>query len=506
MFVGGPTNYKPLRDKIAYELSLPANIDVNPMTAVAEGASIFAESIDWSSSNHNRKSANETIKTNIELSFKYTARTSNDMAKIMCVLEKELNGYTIQFTSLDTGWSSGNAALKANLMVTLPLSKNGENNFTVKVFDEFGHEQPIGTDKITITKTLATIGAIPASHSIGVEVVDKLGGVPTLEFLVTEGDSLPKKGTITFKAGQTLKAGTNDSINIKLWEGNIQSPITDNRFVGVLKITGMDIDSGVVPTGADIECEFEMSDSGTIHLEASIPCIGASFGNHNFYSRQEGQIDLTDIDSIAEQGRQVLERIDSMSEKVDDPQLENARKKAELAANIDSQSECDAEDVQKANNELLDAKKLINKTRQANLKVIRQMELDSCVEFFNEVVRQYAKPAEEQSFDNLTRTAQRSIERNDPDFDNILDIMKAKNTIILIRQDWFIVDWYQRAVSSSTNYMDLGRFNELKRMGDTALANDDIDQLRQILFELLSIQIHSDSGEGMFDIANIIKG
>ena len=268
----------------------------------------------------------------------------------------------------------------------------------------------------------------------------------------------------------------------------------------------MDIESGVVPTGADIECEFEMSDSGTIHLEASIPCIGAFFGNHNFYSRQEGQIDLTDIDSIAEQGRQVLERIDNMAEKVDDPQLENARKKAELAANIDSQSQCDAEDVQKASNELLDAKKLINKTRQANLKVIRQMELDSCVEFFDEVVRQYAKPAEEQSFDNLTRTAQRSIERNDADFDNILDSMKTKNTMILLRQDWFIVDWYQRAVASSINYMDTNRFNELKRLGDMALANDDIDQLRQILFELLSIQIHSDSGEGMFDIANIIKG
>lgn len=507
VFVGGPTNYKPLRDKVAYELSLPANIDVNPMTAVAEGASIFAESIDWSSSTHARKSANKMIKTDIALSFKYTARTSTDIAKVMCVLEKELNGYTIQFTSLDTGWSSGNAALKKNLMISLPLSQNGENNFAVKVFDEFGHEQPIGTGKIVITKTLATIGAIPASHSIGVEVVDKLGGVPTLEFLVSEGDALPKKGAITFKAGQTLKAGTNDSINIKLWEGNIQSPIADNRFIGVLKITGTDIDSGVVPTGADIECEFEMSDSGTIHLEVSIPCIGASFGgSHNFYSRQEGQLDLSDVDSLAEQGRMVLERIDSMSEKVADPQLENARKKAERVANIDSQAQCDAEDVQKANNELLDAKKLINKTRQANLKVIRQMELDSCVEFFDEIVRQYATPAEEQTFDNLTRTAQRSIERNDPDFDNILDNMKTKNTIILIRQDWFIVDWYQRSVASPANYIDIGRFNELKKLGNAALANDDIDQLRQILFELLAIKINSDSGDGMFDIANIVKG
>ena len=506
VFVGGPTNYKPLRDKIAFELSLPANIDVNPMTAVAEGASIFAESIDWSSNTHSRKAANEVIKTDIDLSFKYTARTPNDSAKIMCVLGNDLNGYTIEFTSSDTGWSSGSAALKNNMMVSFPLSKNGENAFTVKVMDEFGREQPIGSNTIVITKTLATIGAIPASHSIGVEVIDKLGGVPELMFLVEEGDALPKKGTITVKAGQTLKAGTNDSINIKLWEGNIQSPITDNRFIGMLKITGTDIDSGVVPTGADIECEYEILDSGTINLEVSIPCIGASFANRNFYSRQEGQIDLTDIDRIAEQGRLVLDRIDSMAEKVDDPQLAEARKKAERAANLDSQPQSEAEDVQKANNDLLDAKKLINKTRQANLKTIRQMDLDSCVGFFNEIVRQFASEAEEQAFDNLTRTAQRSIDRNDTDFDNILDSMKTKNTMILNRQDWFIVDWYQRSVTSPSNYSDVTRFRQLKQLGDQALANDDIDQLRRVLYELLSIQIHADSGAGMFDIANIIKG
>lgn len=504
VFVGGPTNYKILRDKIAYELSAPVKIDVNPMTAVAEGASIFAESIDWLSTSHNRKAANDVIKTDIGLSFKYTARTPNDEAKVMCILDKELNGYTIQFTSLDTGWSSGNAMLKTNLMMSLPLSLNGENTFSVKVFDEFGHEQPIGTDKIVITKTLATIGAIPASHSIGVEVIDKLGGVPSLVFLVNEGDSLPKKGTIPFKAGQTIKAGTHDSINIKLWEGNIQSPITDNRFIGVCKIVGTDFDTGVIPTGADIECDFEMSDSGTIYLGASVPCIGASFRNRNFYSRH--QIDLTDIDSIAEAGRDVLERIEDMAEKVDDPKLADAKKKAEKAANIDSKPQCEPEELLEVNEDLLSAKTLISEARQANLKPIRQMDLDNCVQFFDEVVRQYARPAEEQAFDNLTRTAQRAIDNNDLDFDNQIDEMRSKNTLILLRQEWFVVDWYQRLTSTPSNFIDMNKFNELKQLGDAALANDDIDQLRQILFELLAIQIRSDSGDGMFDIANIVKG
>lgn len=56
VFVGGPTHYKPLRDKVAFELGIAPSTDVNPMTAVAEGAAVFAESIDWDSVKRGRKS------------------------------------------------------------------------------------------------------------------------------------------------------------------------------------------------------------------------------------------------------------------------------------------------------------------------------------------------------------------------------------------------------------------------------------------------------------------
>ena len=505
VFVGGPTNYKPLRDRVCEELALPADIDVNPMTAVAEGASIFAESIDWSTANHSRKAANAVARTNVDIAFKYTARVSGDSARVMCMTEHQYDGYTLIITSRDSGWSSGSIPLRNQAQTTLPLIKNGENTFDVKVLDNYGREVPIGVQRIIITKTLATIGAIPASHSIGVEMLDRLGGIPVYTILIHEGDSLPKRDTVTFRAGQTLKAGSNSTINIKLWEGNIESPITDNRFIGVLKIAGTDFSSGVIPTGADIECEYEMSDSGTITLDVSVPCIGASFTNRNFYSRQEGQIDLNDVDDIAEHGQQVLDRIERMEERLDDPQLEEARRKAENAATIDQKPLHDPEDVQKVNNDLLDAKKIMNQVRIKNLKTIRQMDLDSCRRFFDEVVRQYAKDNEAQSFDNLVRSAQRSIDRNDADFDNILENLKTKNTIILLRQDWFVVDWYKRATASGANYLDVNRFHDLKRLGDQAMSNDDMDKLRQVLFELLSIKIDPDHSDSMFDVANIIR-
>ncbi len=506
VFVGGPTNYKPLRDRVSSGLSLPSDINVNPMTAVAEGASIFAESIDWSSRHHNRKATNETVNTSIDLSFKYTARTSASRAKIMCMLGKPIDGYTITFTSLDTGWSSGSAALTDRLVIDLPLTLSGENRFSVAVMDPYGRKQDIGRSEIVMTKVLASIGAIPASHSIGIQVMDKLGGSSILDFLVNEGDPLPKKGTVTFRAGQTLKAGSAASINIKLWEGAILEPIEDNRYIGVLKIMGTDFDSGVIPTGAEIECEYEISDSGNISLEVSIPCIGASFGSRNFYSRQEGQIDLNDVDSIAEEGRRVLERINAMAAKVDDPMLQTAGEKAQPAASLDSRPDIDPEDVQSISNELLNAKKLINISRQKNLKTIRQMELDENVNFFNENIRRFAKPADIQTYENLIRTAQRSVDRNDNDFENILTMMRIKNGGILLTQDWFIVRYFQNITGFPSRFSDRRKFETLKQAGEKAAAAGDIPRLREILSDLLSIRINSDSDINMFDIANIIKG
>ena len=177
-----------------------------------------------------------------------------------------------------------------------------------------------------------------------------------------------------------------------------------------------------------------------------------------------------------------------------------------MAANIDSVDACDAEDVQKANNELLEAKKLINRVRRDNLNVIRQLDLDNMVEFFNTRLKPHAQPAEIHTYENLVKTAQRSIDRGDTDFDNILESLRIKNTVILFRQDWFVIDWYKRMVASPSGYLDQTRYRELKRMGDQAVAAGSIDQLRAILAELTSIRIHAASDENMFDIANIIKG
>lgn len=510
VFIGGPTNYKPLRDKVAFELGIPGNTDVNPMTAVAEGASLFAESIDWQTRSRSRKNSRGKITSggSLGLSFNYLARTPEAKAKIALQLAGEAaKGAEFQIDSMDTGWTSGRLPLQQGAVLDVALTKTGENLFKVFVFDATGGYVPLEQDKIAITRTAATVDAIPASHSIGIEVLEKLGGRPVLDYLVHAGDSLPKKGKKIFKAAESLKAGAAGSLNLKLWEGEIEDPITDNRPVGVLKIAGTDFDDGVIPAGADLECAFEILDSGNILIEVSVPCIGGTFrSGKNFYSRQEGQVDYTAAAAIvAGENEKTLNRINEINRVVDNPKLEQARQKLAAAASLDKQ-EAEAEKAQEAMENVLEAKKLLARVRKEHMKEIRRIDLDSVAAFFEQHVRQYARPSEASAFDNLVKTAQRAIERNDKDFEHHIDELRGKNFDILWRQDWFVLERFKWLAGSPHLFADKPRFEELVQAGTQFMREDNMEKLRDIVARLSMMQIGGSPDNDIFDAANIIRG
>ncbi|MBA1240932.1 MULTISPECIES: Hsp70 family protein [Stutzerimonas stutzeri subgroup] len=509
VFVGGPTHYKPLRDKVAFELGIAPSTDVNPMTAVAEGAAVFAESIDWASQSRGRKSARGAISAGgaLDLSFNYIARTPDSKAKIVAKLGSAAPaGVEFQIDSLDTGWSSGRIALKDGAGLELNLTKPGDNTFKVFVFDSNGGPVSLREDKIVIARTAASIDAIPASHSVGVEARDKVGGRLSLDYLVREGDQLPKKGKKTFKAGESLKAGSAGSIKFKLWEGDISDPINDNRFIGMFEIKGTDFDDGVIAAGAELICEYEVLDSGNIVLEVSVPSISGSFqSGRNFYSSQEGKVDYTNqAKNIQEQSDHTLQRLDEMASKVDDPRLEQAREKLEQAGTIKA-DEADPETAKQAMDHVQEAKRLLALTRKEHLKDIRQLELDKAVDFFDKVVRQHARPTEASSFDNLVKTAQRAIDNNSGDFESHLDDLRSRNFMILWRQDWFVIERFKWLAEDTYLFPDAREHAQLVAAGTEALKANDIDKLRAVVAHLDSIRIGSAGEDDMLAGANIVR-
>lgn len=508
VFVGGPTKYKYLRDRVSSELGIPANTEVDPMTAVSEGAALYAESIDWESQGHAKKNARGTLESKgpINITFDFIARTPDSKAKLLVTLASK-GKYELQVDSLDTGWTSGKIALKDKTTVDLLLSKNGANTFKIFVFNEYGEIMPLQDEKIVISKTAATIDSIPASHTVFLAVLDKLGGTPVPLYLVKAGDLLPKEGTIALKAAETLKAGDIASLNFNLWEGDIFTPIEANRPIGCLKISGSNFDSGVIPAGADIELNYKMSDDGNIKLEVSIPCIKGSFDNNqNFYSPQEGQKDYAEAaEQIVRDAEQTKERAQDMAENIDDPDLDAAISKLNSAASM-SKDERDPEKARVAEEQVLQAQRDLDKVRRRHLREVRQIELDRVVAMIESLRKNGANTTDLSSVDNLIASAKRSIDSNNHDFENYLKELRIKVFAVLWKQDWFVVARFKVLMEHPSAITNKQKYNSLITDGVNAMEHDNIDRLRQIVIALEDVCYSNTTSFEDMNVANILRG
>ncbi|WP_342629136.1 Hsp70 family protein [Nguyenibacter vanlangensis] len=503
VFVGGPTHYKPLRDKVAFELGIAASTDVNPMTAVAEGAAIFAESIDWSTKSRGRKASRSSL-SSAGVAFAYTTRTPDIQARFVVRNVGDLSG-AFQVDSLDTGWSSGRKALQEGASMELPLVKPGENSFRVFVFDPAGGPVSISEDRIVIVRTAASIDAIPASHTIGLAALRSRNGPEILIPLVKAGDPLPKKGKIKVIAGETLRAASPGSLNFKLWEGNIQSNIQDNLFIGTFRVNGSDFEAGMIATGTEMLLEYEVTDSGNIKLDVSVPSIGSSFAtDHNYYSRQDAQIDYTQASArVAAEARSTLSRLDEIAKHIDDPRIAIIRARLIRIDAIDV-DRADPEETKHALDEIRAIRKAISLVRKDCLKPLRQVDLNSIVDIFRSWSMKFARPEETQSFDALARTAQNSIDTNGSDFETHLAELRSRNLSILWRSDDFIVDRFHWISQSPEQFVDQDRYASLVIQGRSALAKPDLPKLRDILTTLDQLRFARTGEEEIFAMTNIV--
>lgn len=152
-----------------------------------------------------------------------------------------------------------------------------------------------------------------------------------------------------------------------------------------------------------------------------------------------------------------------------------------------------------------EARRLLAKVRAEHLKEIRQLDLDNAVSFFNDQVRKHASLAEEQNFDNLTNTAQRSIDYGSKDFETQLSALSVISTNVLWRQDWFIIDYFQWLRAVPHKFMDKAHYTQLIQQGESCLRNDDIASLKNIVGQLLTIYVRDGNSDDL-SVANILRG
>ena len=515
VFIGGPCHYKPIRDRVARELGLKVlGLDViNPMTAVAEGAAIFAESIDWASEEHERKSSNRVVSAEeLGLDFKFEARTTKEKARFQIKTKRDTQGYSVEIRSADTGWTSGTMELTNGVLFILPLAKKGDNTFEIYVYDDVNRLVALPEKQIVITRTMSVIGAITASHTISVEVRESnLSSAVALDTLVHEGDKLPTKGSRKYKATERIKAGDpSSSLNLKLWEGNITSPVTDNKFIGMIKVEGTDLDYGAIRPGEEIEFNYTINEAGSLQVEINIERLGIVKNEKNFYDSNAAEKDMSSLDTVYEledEGESVIQRVNELERNVTDTRLDQVRELAEGAQDLADDPVIDPEKVKKNSDNLIKAKVLLDQVRTENLKTLRERELRIVQSWYEEEVEPFCDEVQKSDMKSMIGNLERLISRKSKDFETLLGDIYGKGFwgILFAKSERFVASVFTMLRSRPYSFKSREAYHSLVQAGEEAIAQSDFDELRHVVLGMYSEQKQSIDMSDMSAAANIMR-
>lgn len=499
VFVGGPTQYKPLRDRVSQQLGIAPSTDVNPMTAVSEGAAIYAESVDFETAKGGQKADKGIIKAqSFGLEFRYNARTSSDKAKI-AVIFKNADKLNFVFKSQNTGWTSGKLTLSSGSIVTVDLTEMGENTFSVQCFDENGTEVKLPESNITIAKTLINIGKIPCAHSVGVELEDPVTGKPILDYLIKKDDLLPKSGTVKYKTTKRISAGSNDSISFKLWEGEIADPVEYNRFIGEISISGNSFEYGIIPVGSEIVCDYTFSDSGNIETKVTVPSVGIT-ETKDSYDRLSGQIDFNNDDTkIVSEAQSVLEKIEELSENIFDEKLDEAAIK--IRSYLDRSDDLDAEDLQTLFEITQTGKGVVASFMRENKAIVWQQDLDSAMDGFSNL-ESNATEAQKNMIYKLQDNIQRAIDANSPTAEKLLAQLHDAIAKVAFNNDDIFYAIFASMAQNPQEFTNQALFNQLVNQGCQCIQSKDISGLKSVLQRMIQIRIPQEGS----DVDTMLKG
>ena len=299
VFIGGPTRMRWIREFVAKEIGLSTRLDIDPMTSVAIGAAIFGETLAASEplASELRPSIEE-----LDIRFGYPTVTSDTSTAFRVrVGEKSVNRqYKIEVLG-EEDWSSEEFLSEATVRLELPLPNRGANSFIVRVRD-LNTDEIVHEAHISILRR-ASISTITASRTISVKVRDERNASKSrLEVLVKKGMPLPAMGSRTFKAAESIEAGSLNKINVQIYQDEGAAEPDLNLFVGNLAISGESLPAGsALQVDDDIVVDWSINESGILEAVVSVPAIGQSFRIDNAYVPGDGEIDANEAKKWAGQ-------------------------------------------------------------------------------------------------------------------------------------------------------------------------------------------------------------
>ena len=315
ILVGGPTNSPLIRQMLRDQISVNVDTSIDPMTAVAKGAALYASTIDADVNEE------ELEVGTIRLDINYESTTVENSLYIPVLLNKDASGANcpdkvfVQFVGSDQTWSSGKVEIDTNGNVIETNLKEGKvNSFIVEAYDILGNKLECFPNEISIIQGTKTQSA-PLPYFITIEVWDAMrkklvcAKIEGLE----KNKPIPAVGILNgYKTTSQLRPGnSSDKLVIPVYQtDSIEVGISSKLYehVADVVIDGSEVDA-LIPEGTEIDLTIKVDSSEMMTLEALFTTTEQSISKELKTNVQTLEVAAKDIEDNFIEAERTINRL-----------------------------------------------------------------------------------------------------------------------------------------------------------------------------------------------------
>ena len=212
ILVGGPTHSPLIRQMLKEQVTPNVDTSIDPMTAVATGAALYASTLDA------EIQGDEIQLGTVKLDVKYEATTVEltEYVPVSLTADSSYSKVFVEFIRADKAWGSGKMEINSNGDVfELSLLEGKANSFSILCYDDNGNLLPCFPNEITIIQGSA-VGAAPLPYNIGIGIwnEEKKRSVITMVTGLEKNKPLPATGVVKkdLKTSNQLRPGVSSDI------------------------------------------------------------------------------------------------------------------------------------------------------------------------------------------------------------------------------------------------------------------------------------------------------
>jgi molecular chaperone DnaK len=341
ILVGGPTFSPILRRMLKEQITDKVDTTIDPMTAVAKGAALFASTLSVSS--EVLEASRDKTKLQLEIKYEATTVEMDEMVNVKVLKEKTTGTFPTKIYAdvirFDGAWASGKKLIgeKATI-IEVQLVEGRSNSFDIQVYDEEGNKLESQPNQFSILQGIGVGDMTTLPYHIGIgkhfhtESKDLFQPVKGLE----KNKKIPATGVINgLKTRSAIRPGmVKDIIRIPIYQGDHNAEGTNpllNNLINEIVISGESLPA-MLPEGSDVDITIKVDRSEQMQFSAYFPLL-----NHT----EELQVDIKatkppteeELTKEISKAKRAAQKVnaDDVSEKLDalEEQLENEKGSAD---------------------------------------------------------------------------------------------------------------------------------------------------------------------------------